>query len=77
MSCYDSYSPSSTSRFERVSVLSKSVEMVIRCGILTLLLLLCAPAYAKPIVQNGLLDLSEWDFERDGSVELNGKWEFF
>ncbi|MCT4686313.1 sensor histidine kinase [Vallitalea sp.] len=31
----------------------------------------------QPIAQNGLLDLTDWDFEKDGTVQLNGEWEFY
>jgi len=31
----------------------------------------------QPHVQNGFLDLSEWNFEEDGTVDLNGEWEFY
>jgi PAS domain S-box-containing protein len=30
-----------------------------------------------PKIVNGVLDLSAWDFEKDGPVELSGKWEFY
>ena len=30
-----------------------------------------------PRVVDGLIDLSEWNFERDGVVNLTGDWEFF
>ena len=30
-----------------------------------------------PSVENGILDLSSWDFERDGPVALDGQWEFY
>jgi two-component system, sensor histidine kinase ChiS len=26
---------------------------------------------------NGVLDLSNWDFEHQGTIKLNGKWEFY
>ncbi|WP_042349292.1 hybrid sensor histidine kinase/response regulator [Bacillus massiliigorillae] len=29
-----------------------------------------------PTAENGILDLSNWDFEKDGIVPLNGEWEF-
>lgn len=35
------------------------------------------PVQNIPIVKNGILDLSSWDFERDGSVSLDGDWEFY
>lgn len=31
----------------------------------------------QPIAKNGLLDLSEWDFEKNGTIKLNGEWEFY
>lgn len=30
-----------------------------------------------PEADNGMLDLSRWDFEGKGAVPLNGKWEFY
>lgn len=30
----------------------------------------------KPRIENGVLDLSNWAFERDGIVELRGQWGF-
>ena len=29
-----------------------------------------------PKVEKGVIDLSEWDFEKDGRVKLEGEWEF-
>ncbi len=31
----------------------------------------------QPSAQNGVLDLSGWDFKRDGFVELDGEWELY
>ncbi len=31
----------------------------------------------EPIAENGVLNLVSWDFEGDGSVKLNGEWEFY
>jgi serine phosphatase RsbU (regulator of sigma subunit) len=31
----------------------------------------------KSRIENGLLDLSKFDFEKNKAVDLNGKWEFF
>ena len=49
-----------------------------------LLLLICMQAtmlYAsessKQIAQNGTLDLSQWDFEKEGLVDLVGNWHFY
>ena len=30
-----------------------------------------------PRVENGVLDLKTWDFARDGSIALNGRWAFY
>jgi len=32
---------------------------------------------AVPIALNGVLDLTNWDLEEDGIVNLNGEWEFY
>ena len=32
---------------------------------------------SRPAVNNGYLDLSSWDFNKDGIINLNGKWEFY
>jgi len=31
----------------------------------------------RPVVSNGYLDLSSWDFDKDGIINLNGEWEFY
>jgi len=31
----------------------------------------------QPIAKKGVLDLRGWDFEKDGSIELKGEWEFY
>ena len=31
----------------------------------------------RPVVSNGYLDLSSWDFKQDGMINLNGEWEFY
>jgi serine phosphatase RsbU (regulator of sigma subunit) len=30
-----------------------------------------------PQIQNGILDLTHWNFEKNGILELNGDWEFY
>lgn len=30
-----------------------------------------------PVANKGIIDLQLWDFDKNGSVELNGKWEFY
>ncbi len=49
-----------------------------RLGVLILLgWLISLPLSAKPVAQKGLIDLTDWDFIRDGSIELNGEWYFY
>lgn len=31
----------------------------------------------QPVAENGILDLSNWNFSKDGPVQLNGKWELY
>jgi two-component system sensor histidine kinase ChiS len=31
----------------------------------------------QPLASQGLMDLRDWDFERDGPVDLTGEWEFY
>ena len=47
--------------------------------ILTILLILnCSACFAEqPQAVGGLLDLSDWKFEQDGNVALEGEWEFY
>lgn len=33
--------------------------------------------HANPVAHEGVMDLREWDFTRDGSVKLVGGWEFY
>jgi two-component system, NtrC family, sensor kinase len=49
-----------------------------------LLLLFCLSIYrcspsskVPPKAVNGVLDLRDWDFEKDGIVNLDGEWEFY
>ena len=30
-----------------------------------------------PKAVKGILDLSQWDFEKDGVINLDGEWEFY
>ena len=30
-----------------------------------------------PMAEKGVLDLRQWDFEKNGNVSLNGEWEFY
>ena len=58
--------------------------MVVRghsCHVIVVLLLLgltgCVVSDKSPLAINGVLDLSAWDFDKDGIVKLDGEWEFY
>jgi PAS domain S-box-containing protein len=49
-------------------------------SVILFLLIACKPNISDgtvPRVVNGVLDLSAWDFDKDGPVALSGKWEFY
>ncbi len=52
-------------------------------GFLLLLILLCGfvscrgPSSPEPSARRGVLDLTDWNFEKDGNIKLNGEWEFY
>ncbi len=31
----------------------------------------------RPLAENGVLDLRQWDFQKDGVIPLNGQWTFY
>jgi hypothetical protein len=38
----------------------------------------CAPSgKVPPKAVKGVLDLRDWDFEKDGNINLDGEWEFY
>ena len=47
------------------------------CILLAALLHLPLLAGAAPAAREGLLDLTDWDFETDGVVNLRGEYEFY
>ena len=48
-----------------------------RLAIACLLLLALPLAAAEPRATQGVLDLRDWSFSRDGLVDLGGEWEFY
>jgi len=51
-------------------------------GLVILLLCVCAckqqsKTIIAPLAAKGVLDLTNWDFERDGPVNLTGEYEFY
>ena len=49
---------------------------ILLLGLILLLAAGCGPRPEAPVVKNGFIDLSSWDFEADGPVALAGDWEF-
>ncbi len=38
----------------------------------------CSPIKKlQPVASSGVLDLGEWDFEKDGNLKMEGDWEFY
>lgn len=46
-------------------------------GVLVLVACHFSMARTTPEAENGVLDLSNWDLETDGTVDLNGDWGFY
>ena len=60
----------------------KPVFLIIMLIIPLLLVFLLAEIFSPqdtkaPQAINGVLDLTEWDFHKDGVIKLNGEWEFY
>ena len=36
-----------------------------------------SPVEPVPVIENGMLDLTEWDFEKNGKLRINGDAEFY
>lgn len=54
------------------------VVMALAIGIFFLYAFHQQPVNVKsPKAENGVIDLSNWNFHRDGSINLNGEWEFY
>lgn len=59
--------------------LPQLIKFCIRIVALIAVLLLFSKAIAAdaPVAVEGIIDLSEWRFDRDGSINLDGAWEFY
>ena len=56
-------------------ILSRAAKSLVLAG--TLLLAGAAAAATAPVARGGVLDLSSWDFERDGIASLDGEWQLY
>jgi two-component system sensor histidine kinase ChiS len=59
----------------------KKIVMMIILGVLfaTLLISYSDPLIRRrsPVAENGVIDLTSWNFEKDGMVRLFGEWEYY
>lgn len=49
----------------------------LKTGLRVFLILFVFNSFAQPVVEKGTLDLRNWNFEKQGTVRLDGKWGFF
>lgn len=64
---------------------TESVKRMVRIALLflfTIVFLVSIYSLTKPVrdmpqAKHGVLDLSGWDLERQGTVMLDGEWEFY
>lgn len=42
-----------------------------------LLVFFVTTSFAQPVIEKGAIDLRQWDFQRQGTVRLDGKWGFY
>jgi two-component system sensor histidine kinase ChiS len=56
----------------------KTLTLFLTLAILCICLTGCkSSSQTPPTAHRGVLDLTSWDFARDGTVELSGEWQFF
>ena len=58
----------------------RTAFILVISAVILFLIIGCKPNIldrTAPEIVNGVLDLSAWDFDKDGPVELSGKWEFY
>ena len=63
--------------------LLKSKKFIVTLLIIVTILLLMiyfqqkATVAEQPVAKNGYLDLSNWNFDKNGNIKLDGEWEFY
>ncbi|TGK07660.1 adenylate/guanylate cyclase domain-containing protein [Leptospira semungkisensis] len=57
----------------------KTHSFLIIALVSSLFIFSCADSSRRhfPTAKDGILDLRDWDFQKDGSAELNGDWQFY
>jgi hypothetical protein len=67
-------------QFFRSAVFSRAMPILAICALAASFALGCTPpkdAKPRPVASKGVLDLRQWNFEKDGPIDLTGEWEFF
>ncbi|MDP4191072.1 MAG: sensor histidine kinase [Bacteroidota bacterium] len=60
-----------------MSYLNKKIFLLLLLFLSAFFSFSCKSNNNKPVAVKGLIDLSSWNFNKDGIVELNGQWEFY
>lgn len=53
------------------------VKQYIGILLISLFLMGCISEKRQPVLQKGVLDISDWKFETDGAISLDGEWEIY
>lgn len=53
------------------------MKKIFLLGLLIICIVACKEQKNIPQAMNGIIDLRNWDFEKDGIVRLDGEWEFY
>lgn len=66
-------------RFREGSTIRRLSALILLFVTVLLTLSACSIPQDKkePLAENGMIDLRDWSFDRDGQVPLSGKWSFF
>jgi class 3 adenylate cyclase len=67
-------------QFFRSAVFSRAMPILAICALAASFALGCTPpkdAKPRPVASKGVLDLRQWNFEKDGPIDLTGEWEFY
>ncbi|MDH5717715.1 MAG: ATP-binding protein [Spirochaetia bacterium] len=53
------------------------IKKVIFAGFIYFIIINCSNNVSKPKAESGVINLTSWDFEKNGEVALKGEWEFY
>src|SRR5659263_52215 len=55
----------------------RGIFLVVICILLLLMVFSSACAADNSKISTGILDITQWDFNIDGNISLDGDWEFY